>query len=131
MTNSKQKGARYERHIVGRFKDYGIEARRTAQYCGNTGDAADVDGVLGLHIECKHQEQLRIYDWMAQAVHDSQKSGNIPMVIFKKNNHEDLCAVRFDDMMKLYKPYYEELLFRENMNPPESEDESKRMDNAT
>lgn len=122
MTNSKDKGKRFERTVAGLFKDYGYDAKRTAQYCGNTGDAADVDGVPYLHLECKHQEQFRIYDWMAQAVHDSQKSGNIPTVIFKKNNHEVLVTLRFDDFMKLYKEYEASVTFGHCMNPPESED---------
>ena len=41
--NSKQKGARFERQLAGLFREYGYsDARRTAQYCGNTGEAADV-----------------------------------------------------------------------------------------
>lgn len=44
--NSKKKGARFERELAGIFRDYGYkEARRTAQYCGNTGDASDVVGL--------------------------------------------------------------------------------------
>lgn len=119
MTNSKQKGSRFERTVAGMFREYGYDARRTAQYCGNTGDAADVDGVPFLHLECKHQEQFRIYEWMAQAVRDSQKSGNIPTVIFKKNNHEVLVTLRFDDFMKLYREYEASESFSEHMNKPE------------
>ena len=70
MINSKQKGARFERQLAGMFRDYGFQARRTAQYCGNTGDASDVIGLPGIHIEAKHQETMRLYDWMAQAVSD-------------------------------------------------------------
>ena len=53
--NSKQKGARFERLLASKFREYGYDARRTAQYCGNTGDASDVVGLNGLHIEAKHQ----------------------------------------------------------------------------
>ena len=54
--NSKDKGARNEREIANILKDHGYDARRTAQYCGNTGDASDVVGLDGFHIEVKHQE---------------------------------------------------------------------------
>lgn len=128
MTNSKQKGARMERLVASMFRDYGYDARRSAQYCGNTGDAADLSNVPYLHCECKHQEQFRIYDWMAQAVHDSQKSGNIPTVIFKKNNHEVLVTMRFDDFMKLYKEYEASVSFGHCMNPPEGADDGKSND---
>ena len=47
--NSKDKGSRFERQLASMFRDYGYkEARRTAQYCGNTGQAADIEGVPGL-----------------------------------------------------------------------------------
>lgn len=105
--NSKQKGARYEREIASKLREYGYEARRTAQYCGNTGQSADVLGLDGIHIEAKHQEKIQIYDWMAQAIHDSAESGkgNLPAVFFRKNNADTLVCMRFDDFMQLYKQY--------------------------
>lgn len=102
---SKEKGARFERLIVHLLSELGYEVRRTAQYCGNTGDAADVEGLPDIHIECKHVEQARFYDFMEQAVRDSQKSGRIPTVFYRKNNHEILVINRFDDWMKLYQGY--------------------------
>lgn len=100
--NSKQKGARFERLLAALFRDYGYEARRTAQYCGNTGDASDVIGLPGIHIEAKHQETMRLYDWMDQAKRDSAKNGRIPVVFHKKNNADILVTMGFDDWMKLY-----------------------------
>ena len=103
--NSKQKGARFERQLAGMFRDYGYEARRTAQYCGNTGDASDVVGLPGIHIEAKHQETMRLYDWVDQAKRDSQGTGNLPVVFHKKNNAEVLVTMRFDDFMEIYKEW--------------------------
>lgn len=102
---SRDKGKRYERELAGMFRDYGYEARRTAQFCGKTGDSADIEGVPYIHIEAKHQEQFRIYDWMAQAVRDSKKSHKLPAVFFRKNNAETLVCMRFDDWMQLYSEY--------------------------
>lgn len=103
--NSKQKGSRYERELASKLRDYGYDARRTAQYCGNTGDASDVVGLPGIHIEAKHQEKIRIYDWMSQAIHDSSKSGSRPAVFFRKNNCETLVCMRLDDWMQLYREW--------------------------
>lgn len=104
---SREKGKRFEREIASKLKEYGYDARRTAQYCGNTGDASDVVGLDGIHIEAKHQEKIMIYDWMAQAINDSSEEGkgNIPAVFFRKNYCETLVCMRFDDFMKLYKEY--------------------------
>lgn len=103
--NSKSKGARFERQLAKMLRDYGYDASRTAQYCGKTGHAADVIGLPHIHIEAKHQEQMRLYDWMAQAVRDSQ-SGTIPTVIHKQNGKDVLVTMRFDDFMKLYQAAY-------------------------
>lgn len=100
--NSKQKGARFERSLASKFKEYGYEARRTAQYCGNTGDASDVVGLPGIHIEAKHQERMQLYDWMDQAKRDSEGTENMPVVFHKKNNAEILVTMRFEDWMQLY-----------------------------
>jgi Holliday junction resolvase len=104
--NSKQKGARFERHLASKFREYGYsDARRTAQYCGNTGDASDVVGLPGLHIEAKHQETMRLYDWMSQAKRDSEGTGRLPAVFHKKNNAEILVTMRLEDFMHLYREW--------------------------
>ena len=90
------------------FRDFGFnDSRRTAQYCGNTGDASDVIGLPGIHVEAKHQEKMHLYNWMDQAKRDSADTGNIPAVFHKKNNAEILVTMRFEDFMKMYKEYYE------------------------
>ena len=103
--NSKQKGARFERLLASKFREYGYEARRTAQYCGNTGDASDVIGLPGIHIEAKHQEQMRLYDWIGQAKRDAVGNGNLPAVFHKKNNAEILVTMALDDWMTLYREW--------------------------
>lgn len=103
---SKQKGARFERLLASKFREYGYDdARRTAQYCGNTGDASDVVGLPGLHIEAKHQERMALYDWMAQAKRDSEKSGRLPAVFHKKNNAPILVTMELEDFMCLYREW--------------------------
>jgi len=106
--NSKQKGARFERLLASKFREYGYDqARRTAQYCGNTGDASDVVGLPGLHVEAKHQEQMRLYEWMSQAKRDAEAGGEgrLPAVFHKKNNHDILVTMRFEDFMNLYREW--------------------------
>ena len=105
--NSKAKGARFERQLAGKFREYGYDARRTAQYCGNTGDASDVVGLPGIHVEAKHQETMRLYDWIGQAKRDAEAAGNgdIPAVFHKKNFAEILVTMTLDGFMKLYGEY--------------------------
>ena len=106
--NSKQKGARFERILAGIFREYGFsDARRTAQYCGNTGDASDVVGLPGIHVEAKHQENMRLYDWIEQARRDAEANGKglLPAVFHKKNNHDFLVTMYLDDWMAIFREY--------------------------
>lgn len=103
--NSKAKGARFERQLAGIFREYGYKARRTAQYCGNTGEASDVVGLPGIHVEAKHQEAMRLYDWVDQAKRDSRGTGKLPAVFHKKNNAEILVTMPLDSFMTIYREY--------------------------
>lgn len=115
--NSKAKGARFERTLASKFREYGYsDARRTNQYCGNTGDASDVVGLDGIHIEAKHQERMQLYDWMAQAIRDSEGTGNLPTVFHKKNNAPILVTMELDDWIKLYRAYELEQEERTRLN---------------
>ena len=98
--NSRQKGARGERELAGKLKEYGYEARRGQQYCGSNGDA-DVVGLPGIHIECKRVERLDIYAAIEQSVRDTPPM-QTPVVMHRKNGCKWLVTMRFDDWMKLY-----------------------------
>lgn len=81
--SSRRKGKVGEREIVNALKAAGFEAaHRSAQYCGNTGDAPDVEGLPGVHIEVKRVERLNLRKAYEQAVNDSKKkrryTGGIP-----------------------------------------------------
>ena len=105
LKHAKEKGARFERKLSSIFRDYGYKARRTAQYCGNTGEAADVIGLPGIHIEAKHQETMRLYEWIAQAKRDAAGSGKIPAVFHKKNNAEILVTMELENFMDIYREW--------------------------
>lgn len=103
MTNSREKGKRFERLVAGLFRSIGYEAIRGQQYCGANGDA-DVIGVPGIHIECKAVEKLNLYDAMSQAKADARE-GELPVVIHKKNNCKVLVTMEFDDWAALYREW--------------------------
>lgn len=108
IKSSKAKGARFERELASRLRDYGYtDSRRTAQYCGKTGDASDVVGLPGLHIEAKHQEKMYLYDWIDQAKRDAEAGGQnaLPAVFHKKNYAEILVTMTLEDFMTIYREY--------------------------
>lgn len=109
--NSKKKGNRFELYLAKKLRKHGYsEARRTAQYCGKTGDASDVVGLPYIHIEAKHQEKMQLYKWVEQAKRDAAANGKglLPVVFHKKNNHNILVTMEFEDFMTIYKGFEQE-----------------------
>lgn len=102
---SKSKGSRFERDLAKELRFYGYDARRTAQYCGKTGDAADLIGLPKIHIEAKHQERMRLYDWYEQSVRDTGDSGDIPVVMHKANCRPILVSLSLEDFMTIYREW--------------------------
>ncbi|MBF1107097.1 MAG: hypothetical protein HXL57_01150 [Solobacterium sp.] len=102
--NSKQKGARGERMWRDVCRANGFDkVRRTVQYCGNTGDASDCIGLPNIHQEVKFVENLNVRKAYGQAYHDAKKSGNLPIVAWKKNNQPWLVTMSADDWFKIYR----------------------------
>lgn len=104
---SRDKGKRGERMIAGLLRAEGYDAHRSAQFNGKTGQAADVVGLPGIHIEVKFCEQMRLYEWMSQAIRDSQASGTgaLPAVFHKKNNASILVTMLFEDWIRIYREW--------------------------
>lgn len=100
---SRNKGKTGERELAGVLRDYGYDCRRGQQYCGNNGDA-DVTGLPGIHIECKRTERLSLYDAVDQAKRDA-RSGEIPVVMHRKNHSEWLAILQLDKFMEIYREW--------------------------
>jgi Holliday junction resolvase len=104
--NSKRKGKTGELELARKLREYGYNARRTVQYCGKAEDGeADLQGLPGIHIECKRVEQLSLYKAIDQAKRDSAGSDKLPAVFHRKNNCEWLVAMPLDSFMKIYREY--------------------------
>lgn len=101
--NSREKGARFERALAAKLREYGYDCRRGQQYCGANGDA-DVLGLPGLHIEAKAVERLNLYDAMAQSKRDA-RDGEIPVVIHKRNYHNILVTMELSDFMTIFREW--------------------------
>ena len=100
---SREKGKRGEREFAKLCRDEGFDVRRTAQYCGNTGEAADVVGLPHIHVEVKFVERLNIYDAVSQAMRDADQDGRMPIVAHKKSRFPWLVTMPAETFFKLYK----------------------------
>lgn len=101
--NSRNKGRRGESLAASMFREYGYDVHRTAQRTGMTG-TADIEGAPYLHIEVKNRERLNPWDAISQANRDS-RDGEIPCVMWKKNNCSWLVVMEFDEWIKFYQAY--------------------------
>ncbi len=110
MTDSRRKGAQGERELSHALRDYGYTAFRGQQTSGASG-VADVEGLPGIHIECKRVERLNIYDAIDQsrrdAVADEKRKGErkLPAVFHRKNRCDWLVTMRLDDWIELYREW--------------------------
>lgn len=99
--NSRAKGAKGERELARKLKEYGFDTRRGQQYSGIEGE--DVVGLPGIHIECKRVEKLNIYDAVDQAKRDSHDE--LPAVFHRKNNREWIVTMPMDAWVTMYRLY--------------------------
>ncbi len=90
--NSRAKGAVGERELADELVRLGMMARRTVQYSGKSGDAADllVDG-LALHVECKRTEQIRMDKWLDQVSIDCHGK---PWIICLRQNRRPWLVIQ-------------------------------------
>lgn len=102
--SSKRKGKVGELEIANLLKEASFKnAHRSAQCKGNTGQAPDVEGLPGIHIEVKRVERLNLRKAYEQAVNDSKKSGDIPAVFHRQSHQPWMVSLSLSDFLKLYK----------------------------
>lgn len=101
--NSRRKGKDGENELARKLREFGFDVHRSQQYCGNTGEAADLVGLPGVHIECKRVEQLNIDKAMEQAINDAEKAGkkDMPAVFHRKNGKPWKVTILLPDFMHL------------------------------
>ena len=70
--NSKAKGAKGERELASKLRDYGYDCRRGQQYNGLEGE--DVVGLDYIHVEVKRVQALNLDEAMEQSKKDSKEN---------------------------------------------------------
>lgn len=115
---SREKGKRFEREVANFFKNYGVSTRRTAQFCEKTGAAGDVEGVPGIHVECKYVEKLNLEAAYQQSIRDAEAAGNeeVPIVIHKRSRRQPMVSLALSDWICMY------LAWQDSQRKTEEED---------
>lgn len=104
MANSRRKGKDGELELSHVLRDHGHDCRRGQQHKGG-GDSPDVVGLDGVHIECKRVERLNVEEAMAQARRDSEGSGNLPVVMHRRNYEAWKVTMDLEDWLPLYEAW--------------------------
>lgn len=81
---SRNKGKRGEREVVTLFKDFGFDARRTAQVDGGLTADVLVKEIPTAHIEVKRHASMAVFRFVDQAVED-KKEGQTPVVFIRED----------------------------------------------
>ena len=67
------------------------------------GDVPDLVGLPGIQIEVKRAEQVRLSEWMAQALRDSKRFRDGVPAVFHRRSHEAWhVTMSLSDFMTLY-----------------------------
>lgn len=101
--NSREKGRRGEVELSKTLNEYGYNTERMSQFCGKTG-VPDVQGLKGVHIECKRVERLIIEKAMNQSRSDAREN-EIPVVMHRKNRQPWLVTMELETWLEMYKEW--------------------------
>lgn len=101
MTNSREKGKRIERAFASLLTAEGFPATRGQQHKGGP-DSPDVNcpPLPWFHFEVKGGKQLRLKDFMEQAV-DEAPDGSLPVVAWKEDRQPWRIVMDFRDWVEL------------------------------
>ena len=94
----RNKGAAGERELAGILKDHlGFEVKRNL---GQARDGADDITIQKFRIEVKRQERLQVDKWSEQ-VESCSKSGEIPVLAYRRNGQPWRVCLRLDDFIPM------------------------------
>lgn len=97
----RNKGKRGELLLAQLLREHGYDAHRMGQTSGASG-VPDVDGIAGLHIECKFVERLNVREALDQASRDA-RPGEIPVVFHKTSRKPWIVTMTAEDFLRIWK----------------------------
>lgn len=106
---SRHKGQTGELELARLLRDHGFpDVRRTSQYCGKTGNASDLTGLQGIHIESKRTERLNLYEAMEQAKRDAEAAGKraFPTVFHRRSKRPWVVVMCLEDWVELCRAWH-------------------------
>ncbi len=98
---SQRKGRGGELELARILQEHGHDVRPGQAV--SFGAVPDLEGLPGVHIECKRVERLNVPEAMGQAVRDSEKfKDGMPTLFHRRNRQPWLVTMRLGDWLELY-----------------------------
>jgi len=92
----RRKGKVLEREAAQFVRDaWGVDAHRSAQYCGSNGDADITTSIPEFHFEVKGRKSHAVFAFLDQAQEDGK--GKIPVVLLRENGRKRWGILLFAD----------------------------------
>ena len=99
--SSQRKGANGERELAALLREYGFSVKRGGSL--SFGEAPDLVGLPGVHIECKRMERLNVPEAVKQAARDAERfQDGAPAVFHRRNREPWLVTMQFTDWLEMY-----------------------------
>ena len=99
--SSQRKGADGERELAALLREYGFSVKRGGSL--SFGEAPDLVGLPGVHVECKRTERLNLPAAMAQAARDAERfQDGAPAVFHRRNREPWLVTMQLTDWLRIY-----------------------------
>ena len=94
MTNSRNKGASFEREVSNLIQEHlGVGVKRDLEQYRES-DRGDLIGLEGWTIECKRRAKGSVeYSWWEQVCSAAEKSGTIPVLIYRFDRQLPKCRI--------------------------------------
>ena len=89
-SKGKAKGSEFERQTVKYLREQGwIGAERTR--AGWVDDRGDIDGVIGVTLECKNQKTMALAEWVDELIVEMANGNNtVGVVVHKRRGTTDI-----------------------------------------
>lgn len=98
LKSPKQKGSNGEREAAGVLQAWaaetGIEIDPSRNLEQVRGGGYDLNGIPGLGVEVKRQENLNLTGWWKQAVRQADDDGTIPVLMWRQNRRPWAFRIR-------------------------------------
>ena len=101
MINSRNKGKRGELEAAKVWsKLFGVEMRRSQQFCGRSDESDDIIGQPGVSFEVKRTARTNVQRVVAKAVEDAAE-GRVPGVLHRGDHQPWLVSLQLHDLPEL------------------------------